>query len=231
MPYRRRFWTLARGCACCDGLPAALAGLLHTSSQANSDATIYGAVTMALFTAGRVGELPKAKHTYPREDYIAPCETGRYYVAISPDGGIAYDSPTLEVRGRGVHGVIHVLTEDISDDYLEYLRAQGISYIFCGKEELDPVLMMEKLYDKFGIKNAIISGGAYADWTLLSHGLVDEIKTMLVPVVDGDPHSNTLFKRFEDEEAQPVALSLVDVERVEGDGLMITYKPKNVREN
>ena len=91
--------------------------------------------------------------------------------------------------------------------------------------------MMEKLYSKFGIKKAIISGGAYADWTLLSHGLIDEIKTMLVPVVDGDPHSNTLFKRFERDESQPVALSLVDVERVEGDGLMITYKPKNVREN
>ena len=145
------------------------------------------------------------------------------------DGGIV--SPTLEVRGRGVHGIIHVLTEDISNHYLEYLREQGISYIFCGKEKLDPVLMMEKLYSKFGIKKAIISGGAYADWTLLSHGLIDEIKTMLVPVVDGDPHSNTLFKRFERDESQPVALSLVDVERVEGDGLMITYKPKNVRVN
>lgn len=199
--------------------------------ELHADAIIYGAVTMALFTAGRVGELPKAEHTYSREDYAAPCEAGRYYVAISPDGGIAYDSPTIEVRNRGIHGIIHVLTEDISDDYIEYLRERGISYIFCGKEKLDPLLMMEKLYNKFGIKKAIISGGAYADWTLLSHGLIDEIKTMLVPVVDGGPHSNTLFKRLEGDESQPVALSLADVERVEGDGLMITYKPKNVREN
>ncbi len=197
----------------------------------HADATIYGAVTMAMFAAGRVGELPKALKTYPREDYAAPCETGRYYVAISPDGGIAYDSPTIEVRNRGVHGIIHVLTEDISDDYLEYLREHGISYIFCGKERLDPVLMMEKLYSKFNLRKAIISGGAYADWTLLSHGLIDEIKVMLLPVVDGDPHSNTLFKRMEDEESHPVALSFVSAEQVDGDGLMLTYKPKNAREN
>lgn len=125
----------------------------------------------------------------------------------------ASPSPALEVRGRIVYGIIHVLTEDISDDYPEYLREQGISYIFYGKEKLAPVLMMEKLYDKFGIKKTIISGGAYAYWTLLSRGLVDEIKTILVPVVDGKPQSNTLFKRLEDEEAQPVALSLADVER------------------
>lgn len=195
------------------------------------DATIYGAVTMALFTAGWVSELPKAKNTYLREDYVAPCETGRYYVCISPDGGIAYDSPTIDVRNRGVQGIIHVLTENISDDYLEYLREHGISYIFCGKEAFDPVLMVEKLYDKFGIKKAIISGGAYADWTLLSRGLIDEIKVMLVPVVDGDPNSHTLFKRMEGDESHPVALSLVSAEQIEGDGLMITYKPKNIREN
>lgn len=171
--------------------------MMHKSSQANSDATIYGAVTMAMFAAGRVGELPNTKNTYTREDYSAPCETGRYYVAISPDGGIAYDSPTIDVRNRGVQGIIHVLTENISDDYLEYLREHGISYIFCGKEIFDPVRMMEKLYSQFGIKKAIISGGAYADWTLLSHGLIDEIKVMLVPVVDGDPTSHTLFKRME----------------------------------
>jgi len=195
----------------------------------HADATIYGAVTMAMFAAGRVDKLPKAQKTYLREDYTAPCETGRYYVAISPDGGIAYDSPTIDVRNRGVHGIIHVLTEDISDGYLEYLREHGISYIFCGKEKLDSVLMMEKLYDQFNLRKIIISGGAYADWTLLSHGLIDEIKVMLVPVVDGDPTSHTLFKRMEGEESNPVALTLVSAEQVEGDGLMLTYKPKNAR--
>lgn len=47
--------------------------------------------------------------------------------------------------------------------------------------------MMEKVNRLFGVKKAIISGGAYADWTLLSRGLIDEIKFMLLPVVDEIP--------------------------------------------
>ena len=197
-----------------------------------ADAIIYGAVTMALFTAGRLREaLPRATAKYARTDYVVPSPHGRYYVAIDTKGTIAYDSDTVDVKNRGAHGVIHVLTEDVSDDYLEYLRGKNISYIFCGAEELDPVVMMEKVYSLFGVKKAIISGGAYADWTLLSRGLIDEIKTMYLPVVDGDPRSHTLFLRSEGMAAEAVALKLVSAEITGGDGLMVTYIPKNVRAN
>lgn len=199
--------------------------------EMEADATIYGSVTMAMFAQGWLKELPPAGRTYDRQDYIAPCQAGRYYVAINTKGTIAYEGPTIDKRGRGVHGVIHVLTENISDDYLHYLRQKQISYIFCGKEKLDPVMMMEKIYSLFGVKKAIISGGAYADWTLLSQGLIDEIKTMFVPVVDGGPDSNTLFRRSEGMEDKPVALKLIGAEIIEGDGLLVTYLPKNAREN
>lgn len=197
-----------------------------------ADAIIYGSATMALFTAGWVDELPKAGHTYPREDYVEPCEEGRYYVVIGTRGRIAYDSNRVpSIKNRGVHGIIHVLTENISDDYLAYLRERKISYIFCGKEKLDPVVMMEKVYSLFGVKKAIISGGAYADWTLLSHGLIDEMQIMYLPVVDGGAKSNTLFRQMDGENSPPVALKLVKTEIVDGDGLLVTYKPKNAKEN
>lgn len=196
-----------------------------------ADAILYGAVTMAMFAEGWLEAPPASGKTYDRQDYIAPCGVSRYYVVLNTKGTIAYGGPTIDQRGRGVHGVIHVLTEDVSDDYLDYLRQKQISYIFCGKERLDPVMMMEKIYSLFGVKKAIISGGAYADWTLLSQGLIDEIKTMFVPVVDGGPDSNTLFRRSAGMEDKPVALKLVGAEIVEGDGLLVTYLPKNAQEN
>ncbi len=196
-----------------------------------ADAIVYGATTMALFAEGIIDELPKTQTTYAREDYIAPCDIGRYYIAISPYEHIAYESNLMpDIRGRGVHGIIHALTENVSDDYLAYLRERRISYIFCGREVFDPMLMMQKAYELFGVKKAILSGGAYADWTLLSHDLIDEIQIMYLPVVDGDPHSNTLFKRMENEPVAPVALKLVNVQIVDGDGLLVTYQPKNIRE-
>lgn len=194
-----------------------------------ADAIVYGATTMAMFASGFMNDLPEAQNKYAREDYIA-CDVGRYYIAISPKGEIAYsDNRIPDIRGRGIHGIIHALTENISDDYLEYLRQKQISYIFCGKTEFEPVLMMEKAYSLFGIRKAILSGGAYADWTLLSYGLVDELKIMYLPVVDGDPSSHTIFRRMQGTDARPVALKLVATEVVDGDGLLVTYYPKNVR--
>lgn len=198
------------------------------------DCTVYWAVTMAQFSGGwlKDGEpLPKATETYARTDYIAPCDAKKYYLAINTRGTLAYDSAIIDKKGRGRHGVIHVLTESVSDDYLSYLRSKGISYIFCGRETLDPVMMMEKAYSLFGIRKAIISGGAYADWTLLSQGLIDEVITMLNPVVDGNPAAHSVFLRSEDMPAATVGFTLVGAEVTEGNGLFVTWKPKNTRPN
>ena len=93
------------------------------------------------------------------------------------------------------------------------------------------MIMMEKAYALFGIQKAILSGGAYADWTMLANGLIDEIQTMYLPVIDGDPHSHTLFRRMDNMASAPVALQLEQVEVVAGDGLLVTYRPKNARAN
>lgn len=196
--------------------------------EIGADAIIYGAVTMSMFAGGWLEKVPKTDLRFDREDYIAPSDVKRYYIAISPDRHIAYPEKYIDQRGRGVHGVIHVLTENVSDDYLAYLRSREISYIFCGKTVLDPVVMMEKAYSLFGIRKAILSGGAYADWTLLSRGLIDEIQTMYLPVVDGGTASHTLFRQQENANDPPVALQLVRAEVVDGDGLLVTYRPKNV---
>ena len=200
----------------------------------NADCTIYGAVTMAQFADGFLRDkepLPAADQIYPREDYIAPCDASKYFLAINTKGTVAYDSKYIDKRGRGKHGIIHVLTENISDDYLAYLRRMEISYIFCGKEKLDPIVMMEKAYSLFGIRKAIISGGAYADWTLLEKGLIDEMITMFNPVVDGNPTAHSIFLRSEGMTPATVGLKLVSAEPTEGDGLLVTYIPKNARPN
>ena len=200
----------------------------------DADCTVYGAVTMAQFADGFLKDkepLPPADRTYPREDYLAPCDAHKYYLAINTRGTVAYGSNYINARGRGRHGIIHVLTENISDDYLAYLRRKEISYIFCGREKLDPVLMMQKAYTLFGIRKAIISGGAYADWTLLEQGLIDEMITMFNPVVDGNPAAHGIFLRSEGMPPASVGLKLVSTEITEGDGLLVTYIPKNVRPN
>ena len=202
--------------------------------EMDADCTVYGAVTMAQFADGFLKDhepLPPADRHYPREDYIAPCDAKKYYLAVNTKGTVAYTSNYIEARGRGRHGIIHALTENISDEYLAYLRRKEISYIFCGRETLDPVVMMQKAYALFGLKKAIVSGGAYTDWTLLEKGLIDEITMMLNPVVDGNPSAHSVFLRSDGMLPTSVGLRFAGAEPTRGDGLLVTYIPKNIRPN
>ena len=47
----------------------------------NCNATLYGTTTMeGGYTDGRVGELPKNKSVFPREDYVAESDADNYTV-------------------------------------------------------------------------------------------------------------------------------------------------------
>ena len=160
-----------------------------------ADAIIYGAVTMRMFAAGKYQEERPAECCPDCADYRSQAPAEKYYIAIDPEGTVAYDSPYIDVRGRGKHGVIHAVTAGTDVSYLKYLREHDISYIFCGDKAFDPVIMMNKVYELFGVRKAILSGGAYADWTMLSEGLIDELTLMFSPVIDGNPQAHSVFKR------------------------------------
>lgn len=198
----------------------------------NPDATIYGATTVSEFASnGLVQDLPAATKTYPREDYIAPYDVKNFYIFLDTKGTLAYKSKYIERKGRAPHAVIHVLTEDVSDSYLEYLRSNEISYIFCGKKDFDAVTMMQKAYSLFNIKTVVVGGGGLTNWTFLTSGLIDEYKVVLLPIADGDPVAHAAFHRSEGMESKPVPFTLVDAKPIDGDGLMITYKAKNALPN
>ena len=196
-----------------------------------ADAIIYGAVTMRMFAAGNWCGSQKEPAAMECADHRSEAQAEKYYVVIDPEGTVAYDSPYIDVRGRGKHGVIHAVTAKTSGAYLEYLRNCGISYIFCGTDRFDPAVMMRKIYQLFGVRKAILSGGAYADWTMLSEGLVDELTLMFSPVADGNPTAHSVFMRSEGMEAKSVGMELAGIERTDGDAFFVTYRPKNTLKN
>ena len=198
--------------------------------EMDCDATIYGSVTMALFADGYIDKLVKSKEVYQRVDYISNHHEKKHYLVIDPTGTVAYDSNTIEVKGRGIHDIIVVVTENISDDYLAYLHSLDISYIFSGKEELDVTIMMHKAYELFNIHTALLSGGGYTDYTFLEKGMIDEIKLLQIPVIDGDIDTHPSFIKYKDLGQKAIGLKLKEVEVIEDDALMITYLPKNIQE-
>lgn len=192
-------------------------------------ATLYGATTMAeTYAGGFVGELPKAQEVYPRTDYLAETEVDRYFICIDIGGSVAWESKYIEKKGRPRAHSIVVLCEDVSDDYIAYLRSYDISYIFAGKKTLDCDMVMEKLYALLGIQKLMICGGGIVDYTFLQAGLIDELSLVVAPLTDGGTDSATVFdKAVFHPQTDPIAFKLLGADVLDGDTLWLRYEPKN----
>lgn len=188
-------------------------------------ATIYGTTTMAgSYAEGLAPELPACGEVYPREDYAAPTDTANYIVSADPAGTLGWASKYIEKKGRPKAHVIEVLTEQVSDDYLAYLRSFDISYIFAGKEGLDCTLALQKLKNLFRIDRLMAAGGGLMNASLLQDGLIDELSLVLSPLVDGGRAASIFDRAAFLPGRGPAAFTLQNVERLEGSGLWLRYK-------
>lgn len=192
-------------------------------------ATLYGTTTMIdSYSDGMVWELPAASACYGKEDYVAPSDVKNYIVSIDTKGVLKWPSNYIEKKGRPKAHVIEVLTEEVSEDYLAYLRELDISYIFAGKDQLDLGLLLCKLKQKFSIERLMIAGGGMINWTFLQAGMIDELSLVIAPVADG---SNTAVSIFEKSDflpgGRPVGFTLKEIKQIEGGSLWLQYMPEN----
>lgn len=193
-------------------------------------ATVYGTITMLDFCPGLYGEdaatTPDATASLdPRtaEDFMADANAASYIVALDRHGRLAYDGSTMTRRGKTSH-LIAALTRRAGADYLDYLRRTGVSYVFCGEDDIDCAQLMEKLASLFGIKRALVAGGGRIDWSFLAAGCLDEVSLVVAPVVDGTPDAATIFERTDSHEhAIAVPLTLASTEDLGEGTLWLRY--------
>lgn len=120
-----------------------------------------------------------------------------------------------------------ILTEQVSDAYLSYLRRFDISYLFAGKKTLDRALLLQKLKISFGIERLMIAGGGATNWSFLQAEVLDELSLVICPVADGNTISVSIFEWSDFLPVKPpVAFSLKDIKKLEGDGIWLRYTVK-----
>lgn len=194
----------------------------------NRNATLYGTTTMeGGYADGRLRSLPKSEAVYPREDYVAQSDVNNYIVSVDPKGVLAFSGKYLEKKNRPKAHIIEVLTEQVSDTYLSYLRKLDISYIFAGDENLNCSMVLDKLYNLFGIEKLMISGGGLINWSFMQENLIDEVSLVLAPVADGGRTSVSIFEKADFlPNRKPAAFPLKAVEQTEGDVLWLRYSVK-----
>ena len=81
----------------------------------------------------------------------------------------------------------------MSNDYLAHLQRAGVSYLFCGKHEINLKLALKKLGGAFKLRKLMLQGGGTFNGAMLKAGLVDEISHLTVPVADGGMGVASMF--------------------------------------
>lgn len=86
-----------------------------------------------------------------------------------------------------------IVSGQASPEYLDYLRAKGISFIAVGKDRIDLPRAMEILHDEFGVERLAVVGGGKINGGFLAAGLLDEVSVMIAPGIDGRIGEPALF--------------------------------------
>jgi 2,5-diamino-6-(ribosylamino)-4(3H)-pyrimidinone 5'-phosphate reductase len=162
-----------------------------TAATFGAQAWLCGRVTMEKdFTKGLAPDLRPGAAPPDRSDFVAPHAAESFAVAVDAHGKLGWESAYIDSDH-----IITILSEQVSDEYLVYLREQGVSYLFGGVQELDFALVLDKLGRLFPIQTVLLEGGGHINGSLLKAGLIDELSLLHYPVVDGAATSPTLFEQ------------------------------------
>lgn len=163
------------------------------ASKIKVDAWIVGRVTMQEFCSQKPVRPRPGRFQVPRTDFVGRHDAKTYCVAIDPSGKCRWETNMVTTEH-----VIEVLTEKVSDEYLDHLRENQVSYVFGGEKSLDLELVLRKLRKLFGIKKVRVDGGGHVNGSFLKAGLIDEMSLVLAPLADGTAGSTAVFEVIDD---------------------------------
>jgi riboflavin biosynthesis pyrimidine reductase len=144
-----------------------------------ADAWLVGRITMAeMSKAGP--HAPSGTVEVERPLHLAGRRAGPYAVALDPSG-------KLHFKPGGVAGdpVIVLLGRDVPDNHLAELAADGVSYVVSEKADIDLAAMLDVLARDFDIRHLALEGGGGTNGAFLATGLVDEMRILVAPALDG----------------------------------------------
>jgi riboflavin biosynthesis pyrimidine reductase len=189
----------------------------RTAASFHADGWIIGRISMVPYAgSARVPATPP-RPRIPRTDFIARADARSYAVAVDPRGKLRWESASLD----GDHAVA-VLTEEVPDRYLAFLRAKGVSYLFGGRRRIALPAVLRKLRAKLGIRTLLLEGGGKINGSFLAAGVVDELSVLIAPVADGSTGTPSLFDAGRRSRAR--RLTLLSAERRPGDLLWVRYR-------
>lgn len=162
--------------------------------ELKADGFICGRVTMeGSFTNGWYPDLRQYKPVHHdvdvKMDYIVDDLSGFYAIAFDTNGKLGWKSNRI-IDPDGDPGydgaqIIEVLSENVDERYLGYLKEMEIPYIFAGKESIDVELALFKLKNIIGCETLLLEGGSIINGAFERAEAVDELSLVVAPTIAG----------------------------------------------
>lgn len=192
----------------------------RTAGTFDADAWMIGRISMEPYAGKTKIPSRKVKTPIPRTDFIARRDAESYAIALDPSGKLTWKSGSIDDEH-----VVTLLTEQVSDDYLAFLRSKGVSYLFGGKKEVNLKRVLEKLRKELGIEKLLLEGGGAINGSFLAANLIDELSILVAPVADGSVGTPSLFDVAKGK-APARRLKLIAHEKCRGDLMWLRYEVK-----
>ncbi|HYD08347.1 MAG TPA: dihydrofolate reductase family protein, partial [Reyranella sp.] len=135
---------------------------------------LCGRVTAQEFAKGKGQVYLPTDQKFPRENWFARKDVKAWGIFLDAHGKAVWQRSDI-----GGDAILVILTERVADAHLAGLRADGVSYIFAGKTEIDLAAALETLNRELGIERLMLEGGGGANGALLRAGLVDELSLVI----------------------------------------------------
>ena len=135
-----------------------------------------------------------------------------YAIGVDTLGTLLWDDNTTELFGRPL---LMILSEQASQEYLDYLKSKHISYITTGSHGIDLPSAMETLRTVFGVERLAVVGGGNINGSMLDLGLIDEVSMMYGYGIDGRGGMAAAFDG-RPMDRKPVRLTFKSVEELDG---------------
>lgn len=184
--------------------------------QLNFDAVLEGRVSRQMHYA--LPEPFKASNPAPigKEKWRKAHSASHYDIAIDTHGSLMWP------HSASANNLLVITDELCPREYHEYLTANGISWIACGKNGIDLRRSVEILAEDFGVKRLGIVGGGHINGAFLQSGLLDEVSVMIGGGIDGRAGMAAVFDGIREKNYPPTMLTLNDVERM-GNTVWLKY--------
>lgn len=148
-----------------------------------------------------------------------------YAVCFDTTGKVKWRNATLTYPENVPNRIIVVTTRKAKAEYIAYLKANDIAYIFADDEKgekIDIKIALDKLCTLFDIKRFALTGGAIINAEFLKQNLVDEIRILIAPFIDGT--QNATICESVNNVALTKAFKFDECKALKEDGVLLVYK-------